>query len=235
MYTRKLGTLTAVTIMFVQVAAAQTIQAGADVAYTNDVYEIVDNGGIVRSVPLPGPEFAVRVRYEFKRNTFAEAGFSTKPYWEGFIFSGAPYYSTTEAFWTVKLNAGIGHRFPITKKLAIVPAAGLSFGANTLTYIGSMAAWGRVTFNGSQIQYAYTEDTTVDRFFGLANTSLSIERTFFQRIILGARGGYHAGWKDINILHLQYTVDNRPYEATLRSKGSYWDVGVAVFYLFSKT
>jgi hypothetical protein len=216
---------------------AQRWWVGAEASYTSDLFKVDDSHGSIRTIPLPGIETGIGVRRMLNHNLFIEGNVSTKPYMAGYAFNGATLYAWSKSFQAVMVKGAIGYRIFLTEKLALVPKAGVAIGANTAYYLGS-GSFKEIlhNVNGSDIHSDYTESSDVNRFFGLANVSFGVERNFFKSFVASIHAGYHAGFMKVTRLDGQYTIDQSPtYYATARSNGSYWDIGVNVFYKITRS
>jgi hypothetical protein len=200
----------------------------------NDIYEITDDGDMLKSVPLWGPVGGVTIRQELSRKWFVEAGALVKAYQEGFGFEGDSYSSATsdDNTWLIPLR--IGYNINVVKKrLFLVPTAGYTLGIAPPYGVGVSQ---RLHDNASSLHvvYQYTDYEYLSKYISLIQGALALEYTFADAWIVSLNTGYYKGLNKFTEIDITYSVDNGPEtNGKAVSYGDFWYVGVGVKYSVS--
>src|SRR5687768_4402672 len=199
----------------------------------NDLYEIKDNGDYLRTVPLINAQGGFNLRQEIKNHFFIEAGLLMKEYWEGFGFRTIDFYSssTSDNAWLIPLRFGLAVNL-YREKIYLVPIVGYTFGINPPYGYGR--GYGTQRSGTTVIDYIYSENPNVSRYFSLLQTGVGFEFRLLKVVIFSVSGNYYTGVDQIIRLDINYTVNNSPpMTGSAITKGQFWSVSTGVKYPIS--
>jgi hypothetical protein len=223
-----------ITICFLNSALGQKrTYFGLEFSVANDIYEITDNGDYLVNVPLINGQGGFNLRQEISRNLFVETGLILKYYWQGFGFKTIPYYGSTsdDPSWIIPVRLGLNLNL-YKGKIYLVPVVGYSFGINPPYGYG--LGYGKQTSSTTTIDYNYTENPDVSRYFSLLQTGIGFEFKLFNTLLLSITTNYYSGFKKTTHLDINYTVNNsNQTTGTAISKGEFWCVTSGLKYPIS--
>jgi hypothetical protein len=206
---------------------------GLEFSAFNDIYKITDNGDYLINVPLVDAQGGFNLRQEINKNLFIETGLILKYYWEGFGFKTIPYYSSSSSdpSWLIPLRFGLS--FNLYKdKIYLVPVVGFTFGINPPYGYG--LGYGKQTSSTTTIDYNYTENPDVSRYFSLLQTGIGFEVKLFKALLFSVSTNYYKGFNRTTHLDINYTVNNtNQTTGTAISKGEFWCVSAGFKYPIS--
>jgi hypothetical protein len=206
---------------------------GIEFLAANDLFTITDNGDYLMPVPLINGQIGLQVRQEINRIIFIESGVILKHYWQGFAFKTIPYYSSSSSdpSWIIPLRFGLTLNLH-KEKIFFIPVVGYSFGINPP--FGYGLGYGTQTSNTTTIDYNYTENPDVSRYFSLVQTGVGLEFKLFKTLRLSTTANYYSGFNKITQLDIQYTVNNAgPVTGKAISHGTFWGIGAGLKYPIS--
>ena len=206
---------------------------GFEFSVANDIYKINDNGDYLINVPLINGQGGFNLRQDIKRNIFIEAGLVLKYYQDGFGFKTIPYYSSSSSdpSWLIPVRFGLNLNL-YKEKIYLVPVVGYSFGINPP--FGYGLGYGKQTSSATTIDYNYTENPDVSRYFSLLQTGIGFEFKLFKTLLLSISTNYYSGFNKTTHLDINYTVNNlNQTTGTAISKGEFWCVSTGLKYPIS--
>lgn len=206
---------------------------GLEFSVANDIYSINDNGDYLISVPLINGLGGINLRQEIKRNIFIEAGLLLKVYQEGFGFKTIPYYSSSSSdpSWIIPVRFGLNLNL-YKEKVSFVPIVGYSFGINPP--FGYGLGYGKQISSTTTIDYNFTENPEVSRYFSLLQTGIGFEFKLFKTLLFSLSTNYYSGFNKTIHLDINYTVNNsNQTTGTAISKGEFWCLSTGLKYPIS--
>lgn len=228
-------TLTAIIIIYILNPAygQNKTYFGFEFSVANDIHKITDHGDYLLSVPLIDGQGVLNIRQEINRSLFVEAGLIMKYYWEGFGFKTIPYYSSTSSdpSWIIPMRFGFSFNL-YKEKIYAVPVVGYSFGINPPYGYG--LGYGQQTSGNTTINYNYTENPDVSRYFSLLQTGIGLEFKLFRTLLFSISTNYYKGFNKTTQLDINYTVNNtNQATGTVIGKGEFWCVSSGLRYPIS--
>ena len=206
---------------------------GVEFSVANDIYEITDNGNYLMTIPLIDGQGGFNLRQEINRALFVEAGLILKYYWEGFGFKTIPYYGSTSSdpSWIIPVRFGLNLNL-YNDKIYLVPVVGYSFGINPSYGYG--LGYGKQVSGTTVINYYYTENPDVSRYFSLLQTGFGFEFLLFKTLVFSISTNYYKGFNKTTQLDINYTVNNSTQTTgTANSEGEFWCVSTGLKYPIS--
>lgn len=231
----KQSTLTVIIIFYYLNAALGQGKTyfGIEFSSANDIYKITDNGNYLMNVPLGNAAGGFYVRQELNKNLFIETGLILKYYWQGFGFKTIPYYGTSscDPSWIIPVRLGLNLNL-YKEKVYLVPVVGYSFGINPPFGYGT--GYGNQTSGTTTIEYNYSENPDVARYFSLIQTGIGVEFKLFETLLLSISTNYYSGLNKTTQIDINYTVNNsNQTTGTAISKGEFWCVSTGLKYPIS--
>jgi hypothetical protein len=206
---------------------------GVEFSVADDIYKITDNGDYLRTVPLIAAQGGFNIRQEINRSIFIEAGLILKYYQEGFGFKTIPYYSSSSSdpSWIIPVRFGLNLNL-YKEKIYLVPVVGYSLGVNPS--FGDGLGYGRQTSGTTTIDYNYSENSDVSRYFSLLQTGIGFEFKLLNTLLFSISTNYYSGFNKTTHLDINYTVNNlNQTTGTAISKGEFWCVSAGLKYPIS--
>ena len=208
---------------------------GIEGAHTNDLFTVMDNGNSLRTVPLPNVLGGISIRREINTRLFLETGLLVKPYWQGFGFKNIAVYNTTLSFdaWLIPLR--VGYKIKFVKGFFLVPTAGVTLGINPSVSLAGGYGHGTLRSGSTTIEYDYEDNEDVNRYFILAQPSISLEKEIFKTLLLCIYVNRGFGFNKVTQLDISYSVNNSaPISGRGQTNGDYWSYGLRLKYPISK-
>lgn len=206
---------------------------GFEFSVANDIYKITDNGDYLITVPLINGQGGVNIRQELNKSLFIEAGVLMKYYQEGFGFKTIPYYSSSSSdpSWLIPVRSGLSFNL-YKRKIYLIPIVGYTLGINPPYGYG--LGYGKQTSSTTTINYSYTENPNVSRYFSLLQAGIGFEITLFRTMLFSISSNYYKGFNNTTHLDINYTVNNsNQTTGTAISKGDFWCVSTGIKYPIS--
>lgn len=227
-------TLTVIIVCLISLAYGQNkTYFGLEFSLANDIFKISDNGNYLIKIPLINGQGELKLRQEIRRNLFIETGLIMKYYQQGFGFKSIPYYgsSSGDPSWIIPLRFGFKLNI-LKEKIYLVPVVGYSFGINPP--YGNGLGYGNPTSSSTTIDYDYTENPNVSRYFSLLQTGIGFEFKLFKTLLFSISTNYYGGFRETTHLDINYTVNNsNQTTGTAISKGEFWCVSTGLKYPIS--
>jgi hypothetical protein len=118
----------ALSLAFITGVGQKHTYIGVEGAANNDVYDMIDNGSLLKKVPLITGYFGLAIRQDISSAVFLETGLLRKYYDEGIGFKGSPSYTEVNAIsaWFIPLRLGVRLKLLNLRKqkLYLVPVIG---------------------------------------------------------------------------------------------------------------
>lgn len=206
---------------------------GAEIAYSEDHYQVHDPGGKVVHAQLGCALFGLTVRKMISSCFYLETGVYTREYKEGIGFKDNLSSSGTGRR-VGQLPLRIGVSLPVLKKRFFIrPVAGLVLNvAGKQEYSNS---WGDILYpDGDILHFEYDYKYQTDVFF-LMQVGLSVDIRLGQRCFLGISASHYEGLQKIHIQEIKYGMNNDPLSSvSTSSKGNFCSVGAVFSYRIGK-
>jgi hypothetical protein len=231
-------TKTILAALFLCVLLANTSSAqkntyiGVEGALNADVYEIVDNGNLLRNTAPLAAYYGLSIRQDLSSSVFVETGLLRKSYMEGIGFKTSSGYSSGDAInaWFIPLRLGTRinlHR----QKLHLVPVIGYTQGINSDYGYGNGGSGGFEIYNQDTIHYSMYSKLSLQRLFPLLQTGMGVEFVLFRTLLTSVAASYYTGFKNLMEQDIEYTHNSSStYTAKGLSKGETLSFGVAFKY-----
>lgn len=229
----------AATLAFLFALATATAQKntyfGIEGALTHDVYEIIDDGPLLKTPALITGYYGVSIRQDLSPTLFVETGLIRKPYDEGIAFKTSGGYSSGNAIncWLIPLRMGTRinlHR----QRLHLVPVIGYSLGINSDYGYGDGGSGGYEITNQDTVHYAVYSKLSLRRTYPLLQTGLGVEFVLFRTLLASLSANYYTGFKNLIEQDISYTHNSVPYTGKGLSKGEMACFGLALKYPISQ-
>lgn len=228
-----LATLT-LTFLLLTAFAQKNTYIGAEGALNNDVYEIIDNGNLLKKVPFLTGYFGLNIRKDLSSTIFIETGLLRKYYNEGIGFKTSPGFAEGNAIngWFIPFR--LGTRINIHKqKIHLVPVIGYTLGINSDYGYGDGGIAGHEMNDQDTIYYSVYSKLSLRRTFPLLQTGMSVEFIFLRIVLVSLAANYYTGFKNLIEQDIEYTHNSIKYKANGISKGEIMSFGMAVKYPIS--
>ena len=222
---------------FTTVVGQNNTYIGIEGAVNNDVYDIIDNGSLLKHVPLITGYFGLNIRQDINPTLFLETGLLRKYYDEGIGFKSSSFYTESNAInaWLIPLRLGV--RFKLLnlrkQKLYIVPVIGYVFGINSDYGYGDGGQSGSETSAKDTISYSVYSKLSQRHTFPLLQTGLGIEFSLFRIVLLSVNANYYTGFKNLIEQNIEYTQNSVSNTAKGLSKGEIVSFGLSAKYPIS--
>jgi len=227
--------LTTLTLSFLltTVFAQKNIYIGIEAAVTHDIYEIIDNDGmLLKKGPIITGYFGFNARKDFGSNAFVETGLLRKYYNEGVGFKVFSSYSSGTAIscWLVPVR--LGAKINIIKtKLHLIPVIGYTFCINSDYGYGNGGIGGFSLNSTDTIYHSTHSNFSLRRNYSLLQTGLGLEFNIFRTVLISVTANYYTGFTNVIEQDINYTHNSSPsYTAVGLSKGEMVGLGVAFKY-----
>lgn len=222
---------------FITVVGQNNTYIGIEGAANNDVYDIIDNGSLLKHVPLITGYFGLNIRQDISSSVFLETGLLRKYYDEGIGFKSSSFYTESNAInaWLIPLRLGV--RFKLLnlrkQKLYVVPVIGYVFGINSDYGYGDGGEGGSQTMTQDTITYNVYSKLSLRRGFPLLQTGLGVEFSLFRVVLLSVNANYYTGFKNLIEQNIEYTQNSVSNTAKGLSKGEIMAFGLSARYPIS--
>lgn len=221
--------------MFAFILGKATAQKGAyiggEAAVNHDVYEIIDDGTLLKKVPVISGYFGISIRQDLSSTVFVETGLLRKYYYEGVGFKNSPAYATSNEIsgWFIPLR--LGTRINLLKqKVQIVPVVGYTLGINSDYGYGDGGSGGAITYRKDTISYGVNSNLNLRRTFPLLQTGIGIEFFLLRNTLVSIAANYYTGFKNLIEQDIKYTHNSTNYSAKGLSKGEFLSFGISIKY-----
>ncbi len=208
----------------------------AEASVTNDVYEISDNGGGLKNIPLLTALVGFNIRQDISKKVFLETGLLIKPYDEGIGFKISSGYTQTNAINAWFIPVRIGSKIKSLKeKIHLVTVLGFTYGINSDYGFGNGGGAGFEKYaGGDSVRYTYASNYNFRKSFPLIQAGLGLEFRLFHTALLSLSSNYYAGLNKIIQQDITYKINNSPEQkATTFSKGDTFGLGIDIKYPIS--
>lgn len=225
-----LATLT-LTFLLTSAFAQKNTYIGAEGAVNHDVYEIIDNGNLLKKVPLISGYFGFNIRQDLGSAVFVETGLLRKYYNEGIGFKVFRGYAEGNAIsgWFIPLR--LGTRINVRKqKVHLVPVIGYALGINADYGYGDGGIGGFDMNNQDTIYHSVYSKLSLRRTFPLLQTGMGVEFIFLRTALVSVAANYYTGFKNLIEQDIEYTHNSTTYTAKGLSKGEIMSLGISVKY-----
>jgi len=205
---------------------------GFEFSGANDLYDLTDNGGYLKIVPLDNALGGFTIRQEINSRIFIETGVIMKYLQDGIGFKPIPYYGTSSSdpSWLIPLRFGVDLNL-FKEKIFLVPVAGYTVGINPSYGYG--VSYGTQTYGTTTITYYSTENPNVSRYSSLLQTGIGFEFKV-KALLFSISTNYYFGFNNIQQWDIKYYVNSAgPYTGKTVDKGEFWCVGVGIRYAIS--
>ena len=228
--------LTTLSLIFLctSVFAQKNTYIGGEGAVNHDVYEIIDNGTLLKKVPLITGYFGFNIRQDLSPAVFLEVGLLRKYYNEGIGFKVFDSYTEDNAIsgWFIPLR--LGTRINIHKhKVYLVPIIGYTLGINSDYGYEDGGAGGQIINSQDTIYYSVYSKLSLTRTFPLLQTGMGVEFILLRTVLVSLAANYYTGFKNLIEQNIEYTHNATTYTAKGLSKGEIVTFGVAMKYPIS--
>jgi hypothetical protein len=227
----------ALNLAFITAVAQKNTYIGFEGAVNNDVYDIIDNGSVLKKVPLITGYFGLNIRQDISSSVFLETGLLRKYYDEGIGFKGSPSYTETNAInaWLIPLRLGVKFKLLNLRKqnLYLVPVIGYAFGINSDYGYGDGGKGGSQTIAHDTISYNVYSKLSLRRKFPLLQTGMGVEFSLFRTMLISVNANYYTGFKNLIEQNIEYTHNSVSNTAKGLSKGDMMAFGLSAKYPIS--
>jgi len=235
----KLTFVTLILNLAVITAVAQkNTYLGFEGAVNNDVYDIIDNGSLLKKVPLITGYFGLNVRQDISSTVFLETGLLKKYYDEGIGFKVSSSYTEGNAIstWLIPLRLGVRLKILNLKKqkLYLVPVIGYVIGINSDYGYGDGGEGGSEIMAQDTISYSVYSKLSLRRTFPLLQTGMGVEFSLFRIVLLSVSANYYTGFKNLIEQNIEYTHNSVSNTAKGLSKGEIMAFGLSAKYPISQ-
>jgi len=210
---------------------------GVEAAVNNDVYDIIDNGTLLKKVPLITGYFGLTIRQDVSSKVFLETGLLRKYYDEGIGFKTSPGYSESNAInaWLIPLRLGVRINLLNLRKqkLYLVPIVGYVLGIKSDFGYGDGSSSGSETMLQDTISYNVYSKLSLRRTFPLMQTGLGVEFVFVRTLLVHLSANYYTGFKNLIEQNIEYTHNSVINTASGLSKGEMTSLGLSIKYPIS--
>jgi hypothetical protein len=198
---------------------------GVEVAYSKDVFTIVNPEGQLAKPDLNSALWGVNIRHLPLKYLFLEAGVYTRAYKKGIAFTNGTGGSGTDLT-GILVPLRVGGRLPLFKeKIAFCPVVGYTQGWVTESQ-DSWSSGGNLNPGFDKIQYEYNTQYP-EQAFSLFQLGIGLDIRLWPKTLLTLSSNYYTGINKIMIQHIEYTVNNGPViKATSYTKGNFYTVGI---------
>lgn len=221
----------------ITVPAQRNTYIGVEGAINNDVYDIIDNGTLLKNVPLITGYFGLNIRQDISPAVFLETGLLRKYYDEGIGFKSASSYSEGNAINALFIPLRLGVRIKLLKfperQLYLVPVIGYVFGINSDYGYGDGGEGGSETAPQDTISYVVNSRLSLRRTFPLLQTGMGVEFVFLRSMFVSVTANYYTGFKNLMEQNIEYTRNSVSNTAKGLSKGELMSFGLAIKYPIS--
>lgn len=222
---------------FITAFGQKNTYIGVEASVNNDVYEIIDNGTLLKKVPLITGYFGLNIRQDVSSTVFVETGLLRKYYDEGIGFKTSPGSSESNAInaWLIPLRLGV--RIKVLnlrkQKLYLVPVIGYVFGINADFGYGDGGSSGSENMPEDTISYTVHSKLSLRRTFPLMQTGLGVEFVFVRTLLVNFSANYYTGFKNLIEQNIECTHNSVSNTAKGLSKGEIISFGLSVKYPIS--
>jgi len=227
----------ALNLVFITAVAQKNTYIGFEGAANNDVYEIIDNGSLLKKVPLITGYFGLNIRQDISSSVFLETGLLRKYYDEGIGFKGSSSYTEGNAInaWLIPLRLGVKLKLLNLRqqRLYFVPVIGYVFGINSDYGYGDGGAGGSQTMAHDTISYSVYSKLSLRRRFPLLQTGIGVQFSLFRIVVLSVNANYYTGFKNLIEQNIEYTHNSVSNTAKGLSKGEIMAFGLSAKYPIS--
>jgi hypothetical protein len=210
---------------------------GFEGAANNDVYDIIDNGSLLKKVPLITGYFGLNIRQDISSTVFLESGLLRKEYDEGIGFKGSFSYAEDNAInaWLIPLRLGVRLKLLNLRKqkLYIVPIIGYIFGINSDYGYGDGGGRGSQIMGQDTISYSVYSKLSLRRTFPLLQTGMGVEFALLRTVVVSVSASYYTGFKNLIEQNIEYTHNSVSNTAKGLSKGEMMSFGLSAKYPIS--
>jgi hypothetical protein len=224
-------------LTFITAFGQKNTYIGVEAAVNNDVYDIIDNGTVLKKVPLLTGYFGVNIRQDVSSMVFLETGLLRKYYDEGIGFTTSPGYSESNAInaWLIPLRLGVRIKLLNLRKqkLYLVPVIGYVLGINSDFGYGDGGSSGSETTPRDTISYSVYSKLSLRRSFPLMQTGLGVEFVFVRTLLVNFSANYYTGFKNLIEQNIEYTHNSVTKTASGLSKGEMTSFGLSIKYPIS--
>ena len=213
----------ALSLAFITGTAQKNTYIGFEGAMNNDIYDIIDNGALLKKVPLITGYFGLNIRQDISPTVFLETGLLRKYYDEGIGFKGSSSYSEENAInaWLIPLRLGIRLKLLNLRKqkLYFVPVIGYVFGINSDYGYGDGGEGGSKIMKQDTISYSVHSKLSFRRTIPLLQTGMGVEFALLRTAVISVSANYYTGFKNLIEQNIEYTHNSVSNTAKGLSKG----------------
>jgi hypothetical protein len=200
---------------------------GVEVAYSKDVFTIVNPEEHLAKPDLNSALWGATIRHQPFKYWFLEAGLYARAYKKGIAFINGSGGSGTDRT-GILIPLRVGGRLPFFKeKIALCAVAGYTQGWATESQGGWSSGGGQ--YPGPD-QYHYEYDTQYpEQAFSLFQLGAGLDVRLWPKTLLTLSTNYYTGINKIMIQHIEYTVNNGPViQTTSYTKGNFYTIGIGI-------
>ena len=232
--TKIILTASAAIFLYTAAHAQKKTFIGVEGALNNDIYEIIDDGSLLKKVPLLTGYFGLNIRQELNATVYLETGLLRKYYDEGIGFKTSSGYSSGNAINAWLIPFRLGTRINLHKqKLHLVPVLGYVIGINSEYGYGDGGSAGYEISKGDTIYHNVHSKLSIRRIFPLLQTGMGVEFIFLRTALISFSANYYTGFKNVIEQDIGYTHNSSTYTAKGLSKGETMSFGMAFKYPIS--
>jgi len=222
---------------FITASGQKNTYIGVEAAVNNDAYDMVDNGTLLKQVPLITGYFGLKIRQDLTSTVFLETGLLRKYYDEGICFKILPRYTESNAInaWLIPLRLGVRIKLLNVRKqqLYLVPVIGYVSGINSDFAYGDGGSGGSETTPQDTVTYIVSSRYSIRRTFPLMQTGVGVEFVFVRTFLIDFSASYYTGFKNLIVQNVQYTHNSVTNTASELSKGEMMSLGLSIKYPIS--
>jgi hypothetical protein len=230
----------AILILFLTACFTSTIHAqrktylGIEGGASHDIYDYVDQGALLKKVPLLSGYFGLTVRQDLSENAFLEGGLLRKYYTEGIGFKTSSGYGSGNAInaWFIPLR--LGSRINVARqRIYLTPVIGYILAINSDYGYGDGASGGFEIDERDTVSYNVFSKLSLRRTFPLLQTGLGVEFLIGRSAQVSFSANYFTGFRNVIEQDIQYVHNGSSSTAKGLSKGDMLSFILGVRYQIS--
>ena len=230
----------AILILFLSACFMSVIHAqsktylGIEGGASNDRYDYIDNGVLLKKVPLVSGYFGLTVRQNLNENAFLEFGLLRKYYSEGIGFKTSNGYGSGNAInaWLIPLR--LGSRINLAKqRVYLTPVIGYTLAINSDYGHGDGGSAGFEINKRDTVNYNVFSKLNLRRTFPLLQTGLGVEFLIGRSALISFSANYFTGLHNVIEQDIQYMHNGSSSTAKGLSKGDMLSFNLGLRYQIS--
>lgn len=215
----------------------KTTYIGVEAAVNNDIYDIIDNGTLLKQVPIITSYFGLNIRQEIGQAVFLETGLLRKSYHEAIGFNTSSRYTETDAInaWLIPVRFGVRINLLNLQRqqIYLVPVIGYVLGINSDYGYGDGIQSGSERSAHDTLSYNVYSKLSLRKTFPLLQTGLGVEFVFARVLLVNVNANYYTGFKNVIEQNIEYTHNSVTSTASGLSKGEMMSLGLSIKYPIS--